>query len=201
MRHIFTAAFILLAAAFALHVAATPAAAQTRTWDANGTIPPNGIFSVANNWNPDFVRLYPTLVIRNTQLFQMYREGKFVPWSMERTLENLKTAVNKYREKDIPVIRMGLHPDPSMLENYVDGPYHPSLRYLVDCRIGLDEMIDNIRSLEKLTKTVKFIIPFNSTSIYIGHKHENIQKLKEKFHLEKIILQPESDCERLQLIA
>ena len=34
------------------------------------------------NWNPNFVRLYPTLVIRNTQLFQMYREGKFIPWSL-----------------------------------------------------------------------------------------------------------------------
>ena len=96
---------------------------------------------------------------------------------------------------------MGLHPDPSMLENYVDGPYHPSLRYLVDCRIGMDEMIDNIRSLEELTETVKFKIPLNSTSIYIGHKRENIQKLKEMFHLEKIVLQPESDCEKIKVIA
>lgn len=153
------------------------------------------------NLNPDFVRLYPTLVIRNTQLFQMYREGKFVPWSLERTVENLKTAVKMYREKDIPVIRMGLHPDPSLLENYVDGPYHPSLRYLVDCRIGLDEMIEKIRGLEKMTGTVKFKIPLNSTSIYIGHKRENFQKLKEIFHFDEIILQPENDCDRLQLIA
>ncbi|MDA1108290.1 MAG: radical SAM protein [Nitrospinae bacterium] len=153
------------------------------------------------NLNPDFVRLYPTLVIRHTELFQMYEEGKFVPWSLERTLENLKTAVIKYRQNEISVIRMGLHPDPSMLENYVDGPYHPSLRYLVDCRIGLDEMIEQIKGFDGLTDTVKFKFPSRSTSIYIGHKRENLQKLKEMFHLENIIMQPDNDCDQLQLIA
>jgi histone acetyltransferase (RNA polymerase elongator complex component) len=152
-------------------------------------------------WNPEFVRLYPTLVIRHTQLFQMYEAGRFVPWSLERTLENLTEAVKKYRRKDISVIRMGLHPDPSMLENYVDGPYHPSLRYLVDCRLGLDEMIDRIRGLDSLTETVKFKVPYQSASIYIGHKRENIKKLKTMFQLETIIVQPDNDCDELQFIA
>ena len=151
--------------------------------------------------DPDFVRLYPSLVIRHTQLFQMYREGKYTPWKLERTLENLKAAVKKFRVKDIPVIRMGLHPDPSLLENYVDGPYHPSLSYLVDCRIGLDEMIESLIGRNGSTKTVQFKIPLNSESIYIGHKRENIRKLKEIFYLETITLQPENDCDRLQLIA
>jgi histone acetyltransferase (RNA polymerase elongator complex component) len=153
------------------------------------------------NLNPDFVRLYPTLVIRHTQLFEMYQDGQFIPWSLEQTLENLKAAVKKYRQKDITVIRMGLHPDPSMLENYVDGPYHPSLRYLVDCRIGLDEMINQIKGLDGLTDTIKFKFPSKSTSIYIGHKRENLQKLKEMFHLENIIMQPDNDCEKLKVIA
>jgi histone acetyltransferase (RNA polymerase elongator complex component) len=150
---------------------------------------------------PDFVRLYPTLVIRHTQLFEMYEAGKFAPWSLEQTLVSLKAAVTKYRQKNIPVIRMGLHPDPSMLENFVDGPYHPSLRYLVDCRLGLDEMIAQIRGLNNLTDTVTFKVPYKSASIYIGHKRENLQKLKAMFHLENIVLQPDNDCDQLQLIA
>ena len=66
MRHIFAATFILLAVVFALHVAATPAAAQTIRWDANGADPPNGNFSVANNWNPNQVP-----VAGNTALFDL----------------------------------------------------------------------------------------------------------------------------------
>ncbi|MCH8313211.1 MAG: radical SAM protein [Nitrospinae bacterium] len=150
---------------------------------------------------PDFVRLYPTLVVRHTQLFQMYQEGKYTPWSLERTVDNLKTAVKKFRAKNIPVIRLGLHPDPSLLKNYVDGPYHPSLRYLVDCRIGLDEMIDGIQGQKIINEQVKFKVPSKRISVYIGHKRENIQKLKTMFRLEDVILQPEKNCDRLQLIA
>ena len=150
---------------------------------------------------PDFVRLYPTLVVRHTQLFQMYQEGEYAPWSLERTVDNLKAAVKKFRKRNIPVIRLGLHPDPSLLENYVDGPYHPSLRYLVDCRISLDEMIANIRDLKKINGQVKFKVPSNRVSVYIGHKRENIQKLKEMFRLQDVILEPEKNCTRLQLIA
>ena len=149
---------------------------------------------------PDFVRLYPTLVIRHTELFKMYREDKFIPWSLERTLDNLKFAVKKFRAQNIPVIRLGLHPDPSLLENLVAGPYHPSLRYLVDCRIGLDEMIDRIRQQKNLNSQINFKVPSNRVSVYIGHNRENIIKLKTMFRLQDVILQPEKNCGRLQLI-
>ncbi len=152
-------------------------------------------------FKPDFARLYPTLVIRHTELFKMYEEGKFTPWSLPRTVDNLTIAVKKFRAKNIPVIRLGLHPDPSLLENYVDGPYHPALRYLVDCRIGLEEMIENIRGRKILNGQINFKVPSKLISVYIGHKRENIQMLKTLFGLDKINLEPEKNCERLQLIA
>jgi histone acetyltransferase (RNA polymerase elongator complex component) len=150
---------------------------------------------------PDFARLYPTLVIRHTELYQMYREGKFTPWSLDRTVDNLKIAVKKFRAKNIPVIRLGLHPDPSLLENLVAGPYHPSLRYLVDCKISLDEMIENIRERKTIDGRVKFRVPSKRISVYIGHNRENIKMLKNMFCLETVILQAEQNCEQLQLIA
>ena len=150
---------------------------------------------------PDFARLYPTLVVRHTQLFEMYQEGKYIPWSLERTIKNLTTAVKKFRAENISVIRLGLHPDPSLLENFIAGPYHPSLRYLVDCRIGLEEMIDNVRELKNLNGQLKFKVPSKRVSVYIGHKRENIQKLKTMFRLENVIVEPEKNCDRLRLIA
>jgi histone acetyltransferase (RNA polymerase elongator complex component) len=151
--------------------------------------------------DPNFVRLYPTLVIHHTELYEMYRQGKFTPWSLADTVTILATAVKKFTSKNIPVIRLGLHPDPSLLQNFVAGPYHPALRYLVDCRIGLDEMIDNIRGRKVLPEQIKFIVPSKRISVYIGHKRENIQRLKNMFRLDSVILRPESKCDRLQLIA
>jgi hypothetical protein len=44
------------AAAVAVLLAlAAPGRTATVTWDANGADPPNGTFSVANNWNPNQV--------------------------------------------------------------------------------------------------------------------------------------------------
>ena len=42
-------------AAVILCAVSSAATAQTRTWDANGAIPPNGVFGVNNNWNPNLV--------------------------------------------------------------------------------------------------------------------------------------------------
>ncbi len=150
---------------------------------------------------PDFARLYPTLVIRHTELFQLYQEGEFTPWSLDFTVDVLSDAIQKFSAEQIPVIRLGLHPDPSMLENLVAGPYHPSLRYLVDCRIGLNEMVDRIRQIKKVNGTVKFKVPSKRISVYIGHKRKNIETLKKMFRLENVILQPERNCDRLRLIA
>lgn len=66
---------------------------------------------------PDFVRIYPTLVIRGTRLFDLYNQQSYFPWSLERTIKALKKEVKKFRNHCIPVIRLGLHSDRSMLGN------------------------------------------------------------------------------------
>lgn len=152
-------------------------------------------------WQPDCVRLYPTLVVRHTKLYRMYQEGKFIPWTLERTLKNLATSALKFADKKIPIIRMGLHPDPSLQENFVDGPYHPSLRYLVDCRLGREQMENRIAGLNKIPDRIKFRVPKNSLSIYIGPQRENIAVLTKRFGLKSLTLLPDEDCEALQLVA
>ena len=108
------------------------------------------------NWLPDFVRIYPTLVIKNTEIYEMYLRGDFVPWSLEETIIALKEAVLKFRRRNIPIIRLGLHAEPTMLKNFVAGPYHPSIKYLVDCRIGLEQLSTIVRKLPISQKTICF---------------------------------------------
>ena len=150
---------------------------------------------------PDFVRLYPALVIRNTQLHEMYLRGDYRPWGMEPTIEALKLAVMKFAEAGVPVIRIGLHPEPSLLEGYIDGPFHPSMKYLVDCRIGLDRMVELLDSQNKSLKKVAFIVPPNKVSIFTGHKKENLDKLKDLFSLDEISIQSGNLKDGLELVA
>ena len=150
---------------------------------------------------PDFVRIYPTLVIRNTMLFKMYSRGEYLPWSLDRMLQLVKAAMIEFEKVDIPVIRVGLHSDPSMLENLVDGPYHPSFRYLVDSLIARDKMVSMIERLKNIPTDLTFIVPSKKVSLYLVHKKNNIDKIKKLFGINNIFLQQTGNQEDLKLVA
>ena len=150
---------------------------------------------------PDFVRIYPTLVIRNTTLFEMYSRGEYLPWSLDRMLQLVKAAMIEFEKVDIPVIRVGLHSDPSMLENLVDGPYHPSFRYLVESLIARDKMVSMIERLKNIPTDLTFIVPSNKVSLYLGYKKSNIHTIKKIFGINNIFLQQTGNQEELKLFA
>jgi histone acetyltransferase (RNA polymerase elongator complex component) len=119
----------------------------------------------------------------------MYRNGTFAPWNLERMIEVVKEAVVQFERADIPITRVGLHLDQSLLENYVDGPFHPSFRYLVDSRIARDQMINMIRALKQVPTSVTFRVPAKKLSNFVGHKKENLSIIKRIFGLESINVQ------------
>ena len=150
---------------------------------------------------PDFVRIYPTLVIKNTELYEMYKLGKYLPWKLNRMVRLVKDALIAFQKENIPVIRVGLHADPSMLENFVDGPYHPAFRYLVDSLIAREKMFNLIDQLQEIPEALTFKVPSRQVSLYLGHKKDNIQAIQNMYGINKILIQQIGDQEDLQLVA
>jgi len=87
--------------------------------------------------SPDFVRVYPALVLRNTALHKMYLNGGYIPWTLENMVPVCREISRLLKEAGIPVIKMGLHPSKDLIENIVCGPFHPSFRQLVENGGGL----------------------------------------------------------------
>lgn len=85
---------------------------------------------------PDFARLYPTLVLENTQLAEQYRRNEYRPLALDEAVEWCVSAYDLLLGERIPVIRMGLHADPELEKpgNILGGPYHPAFGYLVKAR-------------------------------------------------------------------
>lgn len=81
---------------------------------------------------PAFVRIYPTLVLKDTPLHAMYRAGRYAPWALDEMVPVCKKAAGLFRAAGIPVIRMGLQPTEDLTKALVCGPYHPSFRQLVE---------------------------------------------------------------------
>ena len=150
---------------------------------------------------PDFVRIYPTLVIKNTQLYEMYKAKKYIPWSLDRMILLVKESMKKFKNANIPVIRVGLHSGPSMLKNLIAGPYHPSFRYLVESLIARENMVTLIDRLENVPSIIIFKVPSRQVSLYLGHKKDNIQALRNQFGIKKIMFQQTGNHEGLELVA
>ena len=82
---------------------------------------------------PDFVRIYPTLVFNNTDLANYYKEGLYKPHTIEQAVDLCKKLKEIYDKNNIKIIRLGLlMSDEEAKNNFVDGPYHPRFRELVE---------------------------------------------------------------------
>ena len=79
---------------------------------------------------PDYVRLYPLIVIKDTELENIYQNGGYQPLSVEEAVEICRLYLSACNSNNIKVIKIGLHSDISK-DDIVAGPYHDRFRELV----------------------------------------------------------------------
>ena len=144
---------------------------------------------------PKMVRIYPTLVIRNTKLEKEYEEGIYKPLSVVQTVEICKDLVRMFVDKKIDVIRIGLQTtdeisDPNNKNSeVVAGPYHPALRQLVETAMWYDSIVGKIKKLNVKVKEVEVTVNPIDVNNVIGHKKENVLKLKDTYDVDLILKQ------------
>ncbi|MBW2466078.1 MAG: radical SAM protein [Deltaproteobacteria bacterium] len=80
---------------------------------------------------PDFVRIYPTLVIKGSGLEKMYLEGNYRPLSLLKALALASRMKEVFDRHHIRVVRMGLQTSLELEKKIVAGPYHPAFGELV----------------------------------------------------------------------
>ena len=76
---------------------------------------------------PSCARLYPCLVFAETPLAHMWKTGGYEPLPLDAAVDVLAYACLVFGEENIPIIRMGVAPEPSATEQFLAGPCHPSL--------------------------------------------------------------------------
>ena len=144
--------------------------------------------------SPDFVRVYPTVVLANSLLAIWYQKGIYKPWSLERCVTFVTKLYLLFKNKKLPVIRMGLQASENFEKSsiIVAGPYHPAFGHLVYSEIFLD-MATAIMETEKVShKTITIKVHPRSISKMRGLKNKNIEALKRKFHIKSLEIVPDS---------
>lgn len=127
---------------------------------------------------PDTVRIYPTVVIRGTELGELYERGEYMPFSVEETVEICSRLLKLFEDNGIKVIRLGLHASKQLEKDYIAGSYHPALHEL--CRSAM--MLDSVR--EKLRRSqfnpcIDILVNEKDISKIIGHGRKNIAAIKD----------------------
>lgn len=133
---------------------------------------------------PDFVRIYPTVVIPGTKLFLLYESGEYQTKTLEETVKLSEEMLEIFIEKNIEVIRIGLMTNEDINCEKVIGAYHPAFGELVFGEYYYKKLVSLItKEIKEETKEKILVVkcPCELVSKISGHKKRNIQRLKEKF--------------------
>ena len=123
---------------------------------------------------PDTVRIYPTIVLKDTDLAALYDDKKYVPQSLEEAVNLCSKLYLMFETNGIKVIRLGLHRIDE--DAYIAGPWHPSFSELCQSKI----MFDKALGLMKKPGNYNIFVSKESLSKMIGQSKENIIELKNR---------------------
>ena len=122
--------------------------------------------------SPDTVRIYPAIVMPDTELAALYQRGEYVPQELDEAAELCALLLERFEEAGIRVIRVGLHDEEGLREKRIAGPYHPAFRELCESRI-LRRRIEALLARTDSPQPTVRICP-RDLSKAIGQKKENL---------------------------
>lgn len=132
--------------------------------------------------SPDFVRIYPLMVLAGSLIARWYQKGTYHPMSMGHCISVVKNMYNIFDDRGIPVIRMGLQASDILQDKsaMLAGPWHPAFGHLVLSELMFDKMIDKINAhgIGKHHTALILKIHPASQSRLRGDKNRNIRRLQ-----------------------
>ena len=124
---------------------------------------------------PDFVRIYPTLVIGHTKLADMYRQGIYEPLTLDEAVCRCRDIAALFLAHNIPIIRMGLHNTQSLQEGLIAGPFDEAFGALVYSSLAAEHM----KMLQEKSDCQSITANKNYLPLLFGHKGSNKVWIKE----------------------
>ena len=135
---------------------------------------------------PDGVRVYPTVILRNTPLYDLWRAGEYREHTVEDAVRVCARILSIFEDAEIPVIRMGLNPSDELSGGAAaGGAYHPALGELVRSRLWRDKAEAILSGIEPGADAVLAVSP-NRVSVMTGQHRCNLLYLQERFSLRSV---------------
>ncbi len=130
-------------------------------------------------------RIYPTVIIEDTYLAQMYREGSYVPMNMDEVVETAAACYEIFYENGVKVLRIGLQNSEELKKSVVGGAYHDALGEMVLSRV--------IRRAAEGEAHVEIRYAPSFLSKVLGQKKANIEYFGKKGIVPVLICDERAD--------
>lgn len=138
---------------------------------------------------PDFVRIYPTVVIADTPLANAYQKGLYQPLNLAEAVKRTAFLKLLFERAGISVIRMGLQATEEMNQSdtVLAGPYHPAFGELVEAELFRQMMVKALDGKMLLGKAVIIHHHPSDASKVRGQKKANISYLCASYGLAELV--------------
>ena len=136
---------------------------------------------------PSLTRLYPTIVIDDTELLEMYRRGDYEPLSREEAISRTTAMYKILDDAGITIMRVGLKSTDIIGEggSINGGTYHPAFRQLVEGRIARDKIEPQLERIANECRGARTKVDVFSSpewfSNAVGNNSENRKYFDEKY--------------------
>lgn len=151
---------------------------------------------------PDGVRVYPTVIVRDTAMYEMWLNDEYTEHTVEDAVRVCAEILPIFERAGIPVIRLGLNPTEELSGgSAVGGAYHPALGELVRSRIFLNRVLPMLAEYAGAKQVVLSVHP-SQISIAVGQKKCNAAALREKLGIKELkVVGNETKREEIRIVS
>jgi histone acetyltransferase (RNA polymerase elongator complex component) len=137
---------------------------------------------------PNFVRIYPTVVLSSTPLERLFRSGRYKPLSLREAVDWCRASKIQFDCAAIPVIRMGLQPTSTLEEpgRIVAGPYHPAFGQLVNSAMWHQKISPALRMASLKSPRLVIHAPSHQLAEIRGQQNSNIHGWLKELRLSSL---------------
>ena len=133
---------------------------------------------------PECVRIYPTVVLKNTALARMYERGEYAPQTVEEAVALCVRLVSVFDAAGVKVIRLGLQHTESCESDVVAGAWHPAFGELVYGELKYQDMRRYFLGNPPEKGAAYAVSCGGSVSVFVGQKRGNFLRLEAEFGIK-----------------
>lgn len=127
---------------------------------------------------PDGARIYPTVIVKNTPLEDLWRAGRYREHTVEDAVAVCADILPLFEAAGIPVIRLGLNPTEELSGGEaVGGAYHPALGELVRSEVLFRRAAALLREIPAGADVTILVAPARLSAM-IGQHRKNLARLR-----------------------